>query len=416
MKKTITDYLTVLLGTGVGRGIAFVNSIIIARTLGKEDFGKFTIFFVVMVLTWIFPQAFDSVFVRYAKTASDENEKNEFLRVSFFLKLLYSVIAIALAYPLSRLLAVVFFGKPEIGIIIVWAIISGVFQAFLMTIASIFQEREHFNIFSILYASYTFSIFTALGLLRLVPALFNLNIVIAVHVIVSIVIGSFSIILLLKRKIKRVWPLNRHCLEKSFALGKWAFGSMVVAFAFARVDTFLLPRYISFDAIGIYGVAQQVTMLISVLAGSLSNVFLPKACASIINKKTIKRYIKESFVLIFVIQASILTLILFAGKVIYVLYGSEYLSAKIVVQILLVGWLFYILFLPFGALFYAFENSKSRFFVDTFRFCVAVVLLFYLIPHYKEIGAAWGMTITHFISGVVGFLVLTNIIKQQKWS
>lgn len=416
MKKTIIDYLTVLLGTGVGRGVAFLNSIIIARTIGKEDFGRFSIFFVVMVLTWIFPQAFDSVFVRYAKTTENEKHKIEYLRVSFFLKLVYSLVAVMLAYPVAWMLAVICFKKPEMTALIVWAIISGVFQAFLMTIASIYQERENFDIFTFFYASYTISIFVALILLRFLPLWFTLYNVIAIHVFVSIVVGTASIVLLLKRKIKYIWPLDKECMLKSFNLGKWAFWSVVVAFAFSRTDTLFLPRYVSFDVIGVYGVAQQVTMLISVMAGSLSNVFLPKACASINSSEALRRYIKESMVIVAAIVAVILVLIFFTGSAIKILYGSQYLSGKGIVQILLCGWLFYILFLPFASLFYAFEDSRSRFLIDGLRFLMAVILLFFLVPRYKAIGAAWGMTIAHIISCFFGFWVLSIRVSRHNWS
>lgn len=406
MKKTITDYLTVLLGTGVGRGIAFFNSIIIARALGKEDFGKFTIFFVVMVLTWMFPQAFDTVFVRYAKTAKDENHKNEFLRVSFFLKSVYAIAGLILAYPIAKVLSTACFKKPEVSTFIVLAIISGIFQAFLMTIASIYQEREHFNIFSFLYASYTISIFIGLLLLKYASTWFNLNNVIAIHVLVSIAIGCASIFLLFNRKIKRLWPLNQECLAKSFRMGKWVFWSAVMGFAFSRVDTLLLPMYVLFEDIGTYGVAQQITMLISVLIGSLANVFLPKACAAARSKEELRRYLKSAAPIVLVIILSILGLMVFARGAINILYGARYISGTKITQVLLGGWLFAVFFMPFGSLFYAFEDSLGRFLVDTFRFTAAIVLVLFLAPKYGVIGAAWGMTFAHILYCVFGFLTL----------
>lgn len=416
MRKTLTDYSIVLFGTGVGRGIAFLNSIVIARTLGKEDFGRFSIFFVVMVLTWMFPQAFDSVFVRYAKTTTDKKQKDEFLRVSFFLKAAYALIALVFAYPIAWILAVKCFNKPEMIMLIVWAIVSGVFQAFLMTIASIFQEREKFNTFAFLYTSYTFAVFVALLSLRLVSAWFTLSNVIIIHVLISVAIGSVSIALLLKQKIKHIWPLDKECMQKSVDLGKWAFGSLVLAFIFTRVDMLFLPRYVSLDVVGMYGVAQQITMLISVMAGSMSNVFLPKACAAIASGETLRKYIKTSMTIVAVIIVAILALMIFAGQAIQLFYGAEYLSGKGVAQILLGGWIFYILFLPFSALFYAFEASRARFFVDAVRFFAAIALLFFLIPDYKQVGAAWGMTIAQILNCVVGFLVLSVLVRRYEWS
>lgn len=413
MKKSLTDYFTVLMGTGLGRGLAFLNSLIIARVLGKEDFGRFTIFFVVMVLTWIFPQAFDTVFVRYASTASNEKEKTEYLRISFFFKLVYSGLALALAYPLSFLLANVFFEKPEINILIVFAIVSGVFQAFLMTIASIFQAKQKFNFFSVLYVSFTFSVFIGLVILWLGPVPFSLANVIFIYVLISVLIGAFSIILLLNRKIKYILPLNKEFVKKTFALGKWVFGSVVIVFLFARLDTFILPRYISFQKLGIYGIAQQVTMLVSVLSGALSNVFLPKACGSIRESGAFKRYLYESSIIVLAILFFLCLLMFFTGRVIAVLYGQEYLEAQNIVRVLLLGWIFRIIFIPFGALFYAFDDSKLKFYVDLFCFFCAIISLFLLVPSFKELGAAWGMTFAQFLGFFAGFYCLFYSIKKN---
>ena len=416
MKKTIKDYITVLIGTVFGRGVAFINSIIIARTLGKEDFGRFTIFFMIMVLTWMIAQAFDSVFVRYAKTAQDEKQKIEFLRVSFFLKVVYGFGAAILAYPVSWLIAEVCFRKPEMTSLIILAILSGVFQAFLMTVASIFQEKEKFNTFAFLYASYTFSIFIMLLLLQTSVVAFTLENVVFVYLFISIIVGLTSIFLLIRRKIKYVWPVDPKCLWKCVHFGKWVFGSMILAFVFYRVDTMLLPRYVSFDTVGVYGVAQQIIMIISVLAGTLANVFLPKACGALQSADVFKKYIIESLVIVAVILCAIFVLILFAGKIILFLYGAKYLDGEKIVQILLCGWIFYIAFLPFGALFYALDDTRTRFLIDVFRFLVAIVLMVVLLPLYKEFGAAWGITITHLLGCSVGFGVLFGRLRQHKWS
>ena len=416
MKKTIVDYLTVLFGTGVGRGIAFLNSIIIARMLGPDDFGRFSIFFVVMVLTWIFPQAFDSVFVRYAKTATDQQQKNEFLRVSFFFKLVYSSAALLLAYPIAFILATFCFRKPEMTMLIVSAIVSGVFQAFLMTIASIYQEKEKFNIFAFLYASYTASIFVALLFLRLLSDFFTLQNTIIIHVLISVAIGVVSIYLLFKRKIKHIWPLNSHCLSKSFHLGKWVFWSVVVATLFVRIDTVFLPRYVSFDLIGQYGVAVQLTMIISVMTGALSSVFLPKACAAAVSRSTLACYIKESIILVIPMIIALLVLIVFSSNIIKFLFGSKYLVGYKISQILLFGWIFNIVFMPFGALFYAFDDSRSRFVIDSARLIAAMILLSIFTRTYLLVGAAWSMTTAHLISCVLGFYFLNSKIKKHKWS
>ena len=82
LNKTLISYFYVLFGTSFARGVALFNTIIIARMLGPIHFGVFSIFYVVMILTWQLPQAFDSVFVTYAKKVDSMREKNDILKTS----------------------------------------------------------------------------------------------------------------------------------------------------------------------------------------------------------------------------------------------------------------------------------------------------------------------------------------------
>lgn len=410
MKRTLKDYITVLVGTGFSRGIAFLNSVIVARLLGPEDFGKFSIFFVAMVLTWLIPQAFDSTFVRYAKTAGSSAEKNEFLKISVFLKLVYSAVVLIAAYPLAFFLAGYCFHKPEVKMILVWAMVSGVFQSFLMTIASIFQEKERFTMFSFLYSFYTLSIFAVLMLIKMLASNFALTHVIMAHAAVSIIIGALSLFLLFKRRITALFPLDRKSLTTSFSLGKWILGTTILYYIFQRMDILFLTRYSNFAALGVYGAAQQIVMVISVMTGSVPGVFLPKACNALESKEAFRIFAKESLLIAGLINIPVIVLMIIAPAAIKVLYGNTYGVAGGITRILLAGWIGVIIYAPFGGLFYALNDSKTRFWLEASRFLIAAVLFHILIPSNGMTGAAWAMSITLIINSVISLWVLKNKI------
>ena len=405
MKKTLKDYFIVLFGSGMGRAIALVNSIVIARCLGVESFGRFSIFYVLMIIIWQFPQSFDVTYVRYAKTVNSKEEKNDFLKSAVFLKLLYSGVMLCISIPLASFLARYCFNKPDIQALLVYSIISGVFLSFLFTVASIFQEKEKFIEYSILNAIYTISIFLACLLVPCFRIELTLNIVVVIYLVTTVLLGIVSILLLFK-KTGWIFPLNINVFKRSFSLGKWIFGVTVASFIFQRLDVFFLARYVDFRTIGLYSAAVQMIMAISLMTGSLNGISLPKASEAIRSKKTLRKYIKESIVTTILINCAIVVLIIISPSCLKLLYGRAYLAVAPALRILLIGWMFAVLYVPFSSLFYAIEDSRTRFFVEASKIMLGALLLNYLIPRYGVMGAAFAMSFTLFLNTCISLMIL----------
>jgi O-antigen/teichoic acid export membrane protein len=411
-QKTLKDYLIVLFGSGFSRGLAFFNSIIIARLLGPVDFGKFSIFFIISVLTWLFAQSFDSTYVRFAGVINSSKAKNEFLKISIFLKLIYFLFVLIISFPLASFLAKYFFHKTEIKSLLILAMISGVFQSFLMTIASIFQEKEKFTTFSILYSFYTVTIFVLLIVFYFSMVGFSLNGVIAIHFGTSIVIGLISLYLLFNKKIKQLFPLNRDSLRDSFSLGKWILGVTVLSYIFPRLDFLFLGRYSGFNSLGIYSVAQQIIMFISVMTGSLSNVFLPKASRALESPSAFKIFKKEALLISSIINFFVCLLGVFATFLIKLLYGEQYILASSITRILLIGWFAAIIYLPFSALYYVLNDSLTRFILEITKFVIASLLLYFLVPTKGMIGAAMAISLTLILDSVFSLYLLKGRVRN----
>ena len=111
--KLFKDFVSVALGSSVARGLALANTLIIARVLGPSDFGNFSIFYSVMILSWQLPQSFDGVFVSFAKKLETKADKLDYLKSSITCKFLYLLILLALSYPLALLIGDLYFGKPN---------------------------------------------------------------------------------------------------------------------------------------------------------------------------------------------------------------------------------------------------------------------------------------------------------------
>lgn len=405
LKKSLLDYIYVLFGNGLSRGVTLVNSIIIARILGPTNFGLFSIFYITMVLTWQLPQAFDITFIRYAKASNCDIEKKEFLKTAIFLKLLFGFVVCSISYPLSYFLANYCFQKPEIHIILTTSIISGVFYSFLMSVASIYQEKGRFDRYAILNNIYTFSILCALVTITMTKLTLSIEIIILIFFIVSIAVGITSIVLLWKKVGNLFFP-NKPILIKSLSLGKWIFGVTSVYVISQRIDILFLTRYFKYEYIGIYSVASQITMIISLLVGSLSAVSFPRACTAVTSKHSFKIFVKESVLVIVAINIFIVILFYAAPFLVTKLFGEEYRMACSILRILLIGWAFTVVYIPFSFLFYAYNNSTTRFILELLKLVVAIVMLNLLIPRYGLIGASVAVSIALTSNAFISLIVL----------
>lgn len=412
MKNRFIGYLYVVLGSGFSRGMSLASSIIVARTLGPSQFGLFSIFYVTMVLTWQLPQAFDTSYIRYAKTSQSDGEKKDFLKTAIFQKLLYAIVVLGVSYPLSCFLANYCFYKPETYTILMVSMFCGVFLSFLMTIASVFQEKEKFGIFTILNSFYTVSVLFALLFFVIFKYELTLEIVVLVHFIAAVIVGIASIVVLFQ-KTGNVFRVNAAVLKKSFSLSKWIFGVTCAYFIFQRLDLLFLTRYVEYEALGLYSAASQIVMVVSLMTGALSGVSLPRACAIKESSKAFKTFAKESFWVIAIINLLIAVAYFTSPFFIKLLYGNEYLFAASIMKILLIGWLFVVVYTPFSFLFYVFDDSRVRFLLELFKIALAVFLLCWFVPKYSLIGGAMAMTIALSVNTFISLLILGTNKKYR---
>lgn len=413
--KSILDYSKVLSGSFVSRGVAFLNSIVIARLLGAELFGMFSIFYICMNLTWQFPQSFDIAFVRYAKTVKNEEEKKEYLRTNISLKILYFVLGLILAYPLGYAISHWFMNKSGLSILISGGIVCGIFITFLMTIATIYQEKEQFGLYSVIYLAYTMSVFIFLILIYLLHLTLSLRSVLIIYLVVSALVGLISIRFLII-KVKSLIPKNNEKLKKTFGLGKWIIGVTLLYSLFQRLDILVIARFSEFKEIGIYSAGAQITMIFSLFTGAMAGIFLPKTMNAVLSREKFKSYLKEAIGPICIVELMLLFVFIIAPFCVKILYGTAYIEAGKVLRILIFGWLFHVLYLPLQYIFYAIDEAKIRFWLESLKLSMAVLLIILLVPLMGAIGAAYAMSSVMILNfGFSGFVILNRLKKKYQF-
>jgi O-antigen/teichoic acid export membrane protein len=403
--NTIIDYSTVIFGSIFGRGFAFLNSLIIARLLGPEEFGVFSIFFAVMILTWQLPQAFDGVFVTFSQKYDDVEKKNDLLKTAILLKVLYFTTVAILAFPIASILAQYFFMKNALVIPVFLALICGIFLMFLMTVASTFQADMKFGRFAFTNAAYTFTIFLIIVGYFFLKSNLSLYFVMFTYLLVAVVIGSVCFIVL-SRRVKKIFDVDRVVLKEVFSQGKWVFLVVGISCVFSRLDLLFLPIFVSYADIGIYAVAIQLILIVDMASGALAGICLPKAGAAVRSKTAFKKFFRESVFIIFLIESGILVLFLIAPYIVSVAYGQQYAYSGTILRYLLYGWVFNVIMVPFSFLYTALEDSRSRFFLELSKLAIGIGMLYILIPKFGLIGGACAVSATLTLNSIMSAWVL----------
>lgn len=404
-------YLIVLLGTGGARAVAFLTSIILARKLGAESFGQFSLFQSAMFICWQMPQAFDTAFIRYAKSEDSQMHIKECLAAATRLKIYFALLMLLSAYPV--MLAFEHF-KADGGILGKLAaagIICGSFLCFLGSIANLMRVKEQFGRFSIVQGIYNLTIFLIVVLLAYVLKTIDLKNSITIFLFVAFIYGALSLYLVYRisgNPFKAPAELNRLI----FKISKWILPTVVAFYFFARIDILMLSSAISFTEVGIYSVAGQLVLVVTLIISAASTVFMPRSIPAIRSREAFKDYIKESIIPILLILLGISFLYAAAPWIFTILFTAEYSGATKILRILLLGYVAVALYTPLSFLFYAIDRPNLRFYLEGLKLVMAILLLYFIIPIYGARGAAWAMSITMAFNSVLSAGVLFLLLKK----
>lgn len=404
MKKLFKDYFAVISGTAMGRSLSFITSLILAHSMDIHNFGIFSLFFTVIMLVGQIPTIIDAIYVRYAKVGVKEN-RIEYIRITFFMKAIISLLLLFLAYPAGLFLASHIFNKPEMAFYIIAAIIAGAFLSLFSTVSSFYQAQEDFYAFSISGLLFYALVFVIIMVIALTHFTFTPFIVSAVYGVSALLIGSLGIIYLYNIT-KPLFPIQTVLLGNMLHFGKWLFAESLVYIILQRIDVLFLARVVNYEELGLYSAAVRMAMLASILTSSATTIFMPRGCESLQSIDRLKSYLKGSLMVVSGLTMLIITLIVVSPVVIKLFFGSQYINCLLPTRILLLDSIFVLLYTPFSFLFYANGNTRQIFNLGVLKFVISIAGLIFLVPRYGSIGAAWSIAISSFMG--LAFVIIAS--------
>lgn len=408
MIKLLKTYVPVVFGFGLSRGCIFIANMLIARQLGVKDFGVFSVFYVVMLVSWQIFQPFDRTFVRYSSAIENTRDKLEFLRSAFFCKLVLSLLLLLIAFPLSNFVANIIFRKPEIAPFLVFSFLNTVGLGFLSFLSSTYQAEHRYFIFSIFNALYSVSILLVCLFFILFGLEFTIIRMLFIYFVVIGLVGIACLVTLVKRFGLRL-PRDMKILEKSINLSKWILGILIAFFVFRRIDIFVVTKFLGFREVGLYSMAAQLVMLITFFASAVTAVFLPKASNALKTLETYKAFNREVLLVSSLINVGTIAVFLIAPLVVRTVFGNEFSIAAKICRILLVGNFFVIYYIPLSFLFFTLEAAHIRFYIEGSMLVITAIVLAVVTPRFGVMGTAITMTVI-----LLAYSLFSTIIVRSK--
>jgi O-antigen/teichoic acid export membrane protein len=125
-----------------------------------------------------------------------------------------------------------------------------------------------------------------------------------------------------------------------FSFGRWIFMSTAVTFVGTQADRLILGKLISFELLGVYGIAFALSSIPSQVIGALSSKVILPAVSKLAHlpRETLRAKILQNRRLLLVASALILTvLVCFGDLLIFTLYDKRYTQAAWMLPLLALG-------------------------------------------------------------------------------
>lgn len=377
----------------------------LARTLGIELFGIYTLAIAIVGYAGIFDVGLTRAIVReIALYRDDVEERKKIISTTTIFITIFSslgVVAIFLLIPnIVVLLKISLSHVEEVKTslrILVFSIPLFLLNQVWM---SILEGDERFFIVNI-QRSIGSSIIAGL------PALCVLLQNGLVSAITGLVLGRIvsviiAYIVVRKEIIGSRFQFNMMTFKRLIFFGGWITVSNIISPVMVYFDRFVISSILGAKLVGFYTAPSEAVSRLGLLPGALSRAVFPRL-SNITDKKDFHRQVKFSYVLMISGCLPIVLIgIFFSEKILYLWLGVEYAArSAVILNILLVGFFFNsIAQIPFTII-QSVGKAKITALLHCFEIIPYLVMLYFFVSHYGIMGAAYAWTIRVIVDSLL---------------
>lgn len=364
-----------------------------ARELGIEEFGLFTIILSIVGYASIFDIGITRSVIR--EIAIYRNDKDEVLRIlstSTIVILVLGIIAglliISFNANITALLKVSESLEDEFSLCLIIMSLSIPFFLVTQVWCSLLEGKEEFlrlNIYKSI-SSTMLIIFPAVGLF------FGDNLLyVVIGLLISRIFSAF-LIFRFSKGFKFSLKFNKQVFHRLIKFGGWIAVSNIISPIMSYFDRFILANRMGSDLVGFYTGPSEAIARIGIFPSAIARTVFPMMSRNELDSFKIKRI---SYIMI---VASIVPFgiffAFFSEEILRLWLGDDFaINSSLIFQVLILGLVFNsIAQIPFTSI-QASGYSRITAILHLFEFIPYLILLWYLINDYGLLGAAWAWTI-----------------------
>ena len=385
-------------GRLVSAGLGFFISLLVARWLGPEEFGLFSLFIVILILgNDVLGEGLNPGVVRYYTMYCNSNpiKASQVLSNAFMLRVTLGIpvvlVGMVLAVGANGL-----FHNPRYASPVILGLIGSCGAALSSFTLSAWQARQEFSTYSLMAPLVNVLRIVSLAGIALVGAV-AIEPIIGLHVVFYYLCTVFGLWLL--------WPhlasfrLDRELLKELLRFGKWPAMASLCFVLQLNLAVPILTYTASATEAGLYAAGSSLLLVVDLLTGSLQTTLLPKV--SYLTEVSQWRSYVRRFIPLFLGIALCLSPFLFVARyVVLGLFGSSYEGTVPVVQILFLGALAVLMTYPLYLVLYAMNRPHLYTFIQGLALSGWILTGLWLIPSYGAIGAAWTTLIARLLASI----------------
>jgi len=373
---------------------SMVFIILLARFLFPENFGIYSLTMsIAFLFMMIADLGIDETLVRYISRGKSEKRKAGYFQYLFKIKLFLSIIVsfllLATAYPISFLI----YKKPELFMPLVFSslfILSTLFVNFLISVIYGVKKTKYVWLKEILAQLIKFGL-TILVFVLISSTYYILGII--TGLIITNIIIAFFLFFLIKKLKPFLFQSAKENINKKEIIKFLSYITVAILSGvfFTYVDALILGLYVSFSYIGYYKVASSFVFGAIGLFGYLGIILLPIFVG--LEKKELREAFNKLLRFLLIFSVPMAFGILALGKYfIKILYGSDYLPAKIPLYVLSFLLISYTPSFLISTTLFSKGKPKHVAKINNISLILNVILNFILISALFKISELWAIT------------------------
>lgn len=389
--KTGIDMIVVYLGRIGEAGIGLISNIIVARALGPEKLGIFMLVITFSTILTVFMGfGLDQTAVKYIADSRKGNgwSIRSAIGASLRLRLVFIIAGGVAALCLFRQIVSRFYHIPDMEIpFMLGILVAGVNSLFLLY-QSFLRGLEKFLKMVI---SNTVGRVLRLAFIVLIYLVSNLTVenVLWANIIAALIIIAIDVYVIRHSGIPNAGRnVERKRITSDMAkYSSWIYGSAILYSLSDSINTLMIGNMMPIASVGFYSVGGNLIRPFEYFPETINQVVLPKV-SGIRNYKHFTDISKKIMIAGLCMSLSLIPIVVFAGPLIRVLYGTRYEGASVILQFLAAYMALCIVFNPLMQLGHRLNMPYIFALANLVSLMLGILLNLFLIPRYGEVGCA----------------------------